>query len=263
MMDARLAKNLAKLDKSARRTTVFVSSLDQRLLQTKNVLKGKTWLFQAHGQCEPKMKSSLAGTPNSSETNEAQVADSGASTATEELCPDDLCPADFVGCWLDSNGNTIHVMPSRASNSWLVAHLNRSGQRQLRLNLWRSEATSQWVCGNARLEECARDQLLWRFGSGRTSTWVRSEAVGNHQAWQNFSSEDGYGPWQNAPAGKSLPKAASYDTPGAGEVISLSDVAKMISNGTVDTMFVPEKQQDGTVLLVTLTDERLKQMASG
>jgi len=40
------------------------------------------------------------------------------------------------------------------------------------------------------------------------------------QAWQNFSSEDGYGPWQNAPAGKSLPKAASYDTPGAGESLA-------------------------------------------
>jgi hypothetical protein len=23
-----------------------------------------------------------------------------------------------------------------------------------------SQATSQWVCGNARLEECARDQLV-------------------------------------------------------------------------------------------------------
>lgn len=32
-------------------------------------------------------------------------------------------------------------------------------------------------------------------------------------------------------------------------VISLSDVAKMISNGTVDTMFVPEKQQDKTHVL--------------
>eukprot|EP00435_Cladocopium_sp_Y103_P053968 s187_g17.t1 len=200
-MDSRLAKNLAKLDKAARRTTVFVSSLDQRLLQTKNVLKGKTWLFQAHGQCET--------------WHQAQVVDSGASTATEELCPDDLRPADFVGCWLDSNGNTIHVIRSRASSSWLVAHLNRSGQRQLRLNLWRSEGTSQWICGNARLEECARDQLLWRFGSGRTSTWIRSEAVGNHQAWQNFSLEDGYGPWQNAPAGgKYLPRATKDDTPG-------------------------------------------------
>lgn len=172
------------------------------------------WHSNGQKHQEPKMKSSLAGTPNSSETNEdrfapkgirrssvqlhglkiqkiswqmflescclhalllsrpshqslwfyfwavppsrsvqAQVADSGASTATEELCPDDLCPAaprlqsaardleqqsgytivdiagfpppacsteDFVGCWLDSNGNTIHVMPSRASNSWLA-----------------------------------------------------------------------------------------------------------------------------------------------
>jgi hypothetical protein len=40
------------------------------------------------------------------------------------------------------------------------------------------------------------------------------------QAWQNFSSEDGYGPWQNAPAGKSLPKAARDDTPGAGESLA-------------------------------------------
>ena len=32
-------------------------------------------------------------------------------------------------------------------------------------------------------------------------------------------------------------------------VISLSDVAQMISNGTVDTMFVPEKQQDKTRVL--------------
>ena len=35
----------------------------------------------------------------------------------------------------------------------------------------------------------------------------------------------------------------------AARVISLSDVAKMISNGTVDTMFVPEKQQDRTHVL--------------
>ena len=31
---------------------------------------------------------------------------------------------DFVGCWLDSNGNTINVFPSRASNSWLARGLS-------------------------------------------------------------------------------------------------------------------------------------------
>lgn len=254
-MDSRLAKNLAKLDKVGRRTTVFVSSLDRRMLQTSNVLKGRTWFFQAHGQCEPKTESSLSSTPGS-EINEVQ-ADSAASTATDEISPEDLCPHDFIGRWLDSNGNTIQVTPT--GKSWMMARLSRLGQRQLRLNLWRSEGTSRWICGNAQLEECARDQLLWRFGNGRTSTWVRSEAVGNNQAWQQVSLEDGYGPWQTLSAEKCVQQAMDGKE-GSGEIISLSHLAKMISNGMVDTMLVPEKQPDGSLLFVSLTDEKLKEI---
>ena len=41
-----------------------------------------------------------------------------------------------------------------------VATLSRPPLRQLRLNLWRSEGTSQWMCGNARLGECCGQQLV-------------------------------------------------------------------------------------------------------
>eukprot|EP00913_Durusdinium_trenchii_P002668 g2469.t1 len=51
-MDLR-AKNLAKLDALGRHTTVLVAPVDQRILQTKTTLKGKSWFLQAHGRCEP------------------------------------------------------------------------------------------------------------------------------------------------------------------------------------------------------------------
>lgn len=248
------AKNLAKLDALGRHTTVLVAPVDQRILQTKTTLKGKSWFLQAHGRCEP--DDSLPSTPGRS--------------SGEELGKDlsEMRAADFLGGWVDSNGNAIHV--AKSGNGWMVATLSRPPLRQLRLNLWRSEGTSQWICGNARLGRCG-EQLVWHFGSGRVSTWVRKRPLsgqsdsGDEAVPGKVPAEGpgGYGDWHDAPA---PPRRATFAGQGRmdvsqGQVVTLAELTKMISDGTMETMMIPEKQEDGTVLLVSLTDKKLKQMA--
>ncbi|CAJ1431545.1 unnamed protein product [Effrenium voratum] len=228
MMEIR-SKNLAKLDAAFRRTTVLVSPVDQRLLRTKNVLKGKSWYLQAHGRCD----SSSGSTRSCSETSEE------ASTCGQVLGAEEMTLEDFLGSWVDGDGNNIHV--SRSPKGHLAVNISRPPLRQLRLELRRSEAG--WTCGNATLGDCCKEQLLWRFPGAHVSTWLRQEALGDQkQAWLGiWDPENGYGPW--GPAS-----------------VTFKDVALMISNGMMDTMMVPEMQEDGTMLFVSLTPKKMSEL---
>ncbi|CAE7230035.1 unnamed protein product [Symbiodinium natans] len=254
---AAVEKNLAKLDAVMRKTKVFVAPVDRRILRSKAVVKGRSWPMQLHGLRPPsEASSSSSGATRSPSKDTSPVVtekvEQTCSTASSER-KETLTLEDFQGTWVDADGNNVHVAEAAQFGVFgqLVATITRPPLRQLRLELWQPEGSSQWRCGSAVLTAHANEQLIWRFPGGKVSTWLRKaaleEGVGDQGLLAIWDPEYGYGPW-----GLSMPTVDQN--------VSLNDFAWMLSNGTTNQMMTSKLQKDGTMVLVPLTEEGLQEM---
>mmetsp|Transcript_56573 Transcript_56573/g.101430 ORF Transcript_56573/g.101430 Transcript_56573/m.101430 type:complete len:245 (-) Transcript_56573:196-930(-) len=85
-----------------------------------------------------------------------------------------LMPEDFLGNWVDTSGNSVHIYSVDAYDVRLVATLSRYPRNDVHLNI-RQVMPGAWVCGNSALsaEMSSPLQLVWQGADGRISTWTR------------------------------------------------------------------------------------------
>lgn len=83
-------------------------------------------------------------------------------------------PGDFLGTWVDSLGNSIHVYSTDAWQVRLVATLSRPPRPDVHLCI-RLMPDGNWCCGNYMLNfgSSTKEQLQWFTYDGRRSTWAR------------------------------------------------------------------------------------------
>mmetsp|Transcript_18224 Transcript_18224/g.31802 ORF Transcript_18224/g.31802 Transcript_18224/m.31802 type:complete len:251 (-) Transcript_18224:43-795(-) len=242
-----IEKNLAKLDAVMRKTTVLVAPADRRILRTKTVVKGRSWPLKLRGLRPPsEASSSSSGTARSP----SEGPNPSSTTASERAGK--LTVEDFKGNWIDADGNSVQVAEANKFGVFhqMVATIPRPPLRQLRLELWQPEGTTEWRCGSAVLcAHASSEQLIWRFPGGRVSTWLRQAAFGeglSDQAWLAvWDPEYGYGPWGLA-------------SPAVEKTMSFRDVARMLSGGATDQMMTTKVQEDGALVLVPLTESNLQ-----
>merc|ERR1719188_308649 len=57
-----------------------------------------------------------------------------------------MTAALFLGCWLDSEGNTVIVQRDRASSQELTATVMQLGRANIQLRLWQTIDNGVWHC---------------------------------------------------------------------------------------------------------------------
>mmetsp|Transcript_40753 Transcript_40753/g.103635 ORF Transcript_40753/g.103635 Transcript_40753/m.103635 type:complete len:185 (+) Transcript_40753:119-673(+) len=85
-----------------------------------------------------------------------------------------MTAALFLGCWVDSEGNTVIVKRDSASSQELTATVMQPGRENTHLRLWQTTDNGVWHCGNAILgmKACSSEQLSWVSRTGSISTWT-------------------------------------------------------------------------------------------
>jgi len=80
----------------------------------------------------------------------------------------------FLGCWLDSAGNTVLVQWDSAASQKLTATLTQPGRADIRLSMWQTDDNGVWHCGEAILgmRTGSSEQLSWVSRDGSISTWT-------------------------------------------------------------------------------------------
>lgn len=108
--------------------------------------------------------------------------------------------ASFLGCWLDSEGNTVLVRWGSAASQQLTATLTQLGRADVHLSMWQTVDNGVWHCGDALLgmRASSAEQLTWVFRDGSISTWT----------WTAFTMEALEAKGLVSPTGKQEPSIA-------------------------------------------------------
>eukprot|EP00931_Biecheleriopsis_adriatica_P053042 TRINITY_DN3097_c0_g1_i3.p1 TRINITY_DN3097_c0_g1~~TRINITY_DN3097_c0_g1_i3.p1 ORF type:complete len:684 (-),score=151.52 TRINITY_DN3097_c0_g1_i3:59-2110(-) len=83
-------------------------------------------------------------------------------------------PMDFMGIWIDLNGNSVTVHSLDAYQVQLTATLSRAPRPDALLKIEPLDEGG-WLCGNAKLDQSisSTQRLRWVRGNGQVSEWVR------------------------------------------------------------------------------------------
>mmetsp|Transcript_87436 Transcript_87436/g.270725 ORF Transcript_87436/g.270725 Transcript_87436/m.270725 type:complete len:217 (+) Transcript_87436:230-880(+) len=83
-------------------------------------------------------------------------------------------PQDFLGNWVDMQGNSVLVYSTDAWELRLLAAMSRPPRPDLCLSI-RWAPSGGWLCGNYTLDPSASsaEQLHWLSQDGRSSVWTR------------------------------------------------------------------------------------------
>lgn len=84
-------------------------------------------------------------------------------------------PEDFLGTWIDMQGNSVLVYSTDAFQMRLMAAVSRPGSKDLQLSLRPTPDGRGWICGNATLNFALSStaQLHWVGPNGRISVWMK------------------------------------------------------------------------------------------
>lgn len=84
-------------------------------------------------------------------------------------------PEKFLGHWVDSQGNTVHVLSTDAYDGKLVATLSRPPRPDIHLVIKPVVLGGGWQCGHSLLDPLwtSEKQMHWVAMDGRVSVWVR------------------------------------------------------------------------------------------
>jgi hypothetical protein len=84
-------------------------------------------------------------------------------------------PEDFLGNWIDMQGNSVLVYSTDAFQMRLMASVSRPGSKDLQLGLRPTPDGRGWICGNATLNFALSStaQLHWAGPNGRISVWMK------------------------------------------------------------------------------------------
>mmetsp|Transcript_11228 Transcript_11228/g.32041 ORF Transcript_11228/g.32041 Transcript_11228/m.32041 type:complete len:280 (+) Transcript_11228:43-882(+) len=91
-----------------------------------------------------------------------------------------VCPTSadqLLGHWVDSQGNSVHVMCIDAWDAKLVATLSRSPRPDITLAIKPIMMGGGWQCGHSLLDPLwtTEEQMHWVAVDGRVSVWVRPQ----------------------------------------------------------------------------------------
>lgn len=83
-------------------------------------------------------------------------------------------PADFLGSWVDSMGNSVIVYQADAYAGSLVAALSRPPRKDAQLPMTQM-MDGGWMCGNAMLntQVSSAERIQWVRSDGVISVWMR------------------------------------------------------------------------------------------
>jgi len=86
-------------------------------------------------------------------------------------------PEKFLGHWVDSQGNAVHVLSTDAYDVNLVATLSRPPRPDIHLAIKPVVLGGGWQCGHSLLDPVwtSEQQLHWVAMDGRVSVWVRPQ----------------------------------------------------------------------------------------
>eukprot|EP00931_Biecheleriopsis_adriatica_P007148 TRINITY_DN108466_c0_g1_i1.p1 TRINITY_DN108466_c0_g1~~TRINITY_DN108466_c0_g1_i1.p1 ORF type:complete len:293 (+),score=53.37 TRINITY_DN108466_c0_g1_i1:61-879(+) len=84
---------------------------------------------------------------------------------------------EFLGNWVDMQGNSVLVYSVDAFEMRLMASVSRPAGRSLQLSL-RELPDGGWICGNATLDfsMSSMEELHWVGHNGKYSVWTRGRA---------------------------------------------------------------------------------------
>lgn len=88
-----------------------------------------------------------------------------------------LTPENLLGYWVDSQGNSVHVLSTDAYNVRLEATLSRPPRADIHLSVRPVMLGAGWQCGHSLLDPMwtTAGQLHWVAMDGRVSVWVRPQ----------------------------------------------------------------------------------------
>eukprot|EP00933_Yihiella_yeosuensis_P080061 TRINITY_DN93468_c0_g1_i1.p1 TRINITY_DN93468_c0_g1~~TRINITY_DN93468_c0_g1_i1.p1 ORF type:complete len:247 (-),score=49.95 TRINITY_DN93468_c0_g1_i1:174-914(-) len=85
---------------------------------------------------------------------------------------------NLLGHWIDSQGNTVHVLSTDAYSIRLMAKLNRPNRGEMHLAIKPAKIGAGWQCGHSVLDPTwsSLSQMHWIANNGTVTVWVRNKA---------------------------------------------------------------------------------------
>jgi len=120
-------------------------------------------------------------------------------------------PEKFLGHWVDSQGNSVHVLSTDAFSVNLVATLSRPPRPDIHLAIKPVVLGGGWQCGHSLLDPVwtSEEQLHWVAMDGRVSVWVRpQETTGEEDAKGEANTNSGEDKADAAANGDTAPTKA-------------------------------------------------------
>jgi hypothetical protein len=93
-----------------------------------------------------------------------------------------LSPSAFLGHWVDSEGNTVHVFSTDAFETRLAATLLRPSRHEIHLSIRPVFYGGGWQCGHSVLDPdwSSEARLHWVTSDGKLTVWVRMNMDANN-----------------------------------------------------------------------------------